>query len=263
MTNCKNCNTQFEGKHCPECGQKAKTGRITFAQVFKDFRQQVFHFEAGFLFTIKELLLRPGLSIREYLEGKRVRHIKPLKFALWATAISFVMFHFLGNDEVFIQNINNQHPESIKSPAVSEKLSAFLFANPSLIQLLIIPTIAFSSWLLFRKRGYNYAEHIVICAFLLGELSLFSLFTGLVVKVFAQHSLMLSILGILNFGVWFLYFGWAFGQIFQPGKKLWIWIKGGLAILLGYMILIILISLIIQVMVVLFRPQIEQWFGIY
>ncbi|MBK6997133.1 MAG: DUF3667 domain-containing protein [Lewinellaceae bacterium] len=262
MTVCKNCANAFEGKHCPECGQKAKTGRITFLQVFKEFRQHLIHFETGFLFTMKELMLRPGYTIREYLEGKRVKHIKPLKFALWATAISFVVLHFLGNDKLLLENIEHNGPNSIKSQAIVQKLSAWIFNNPSILQLFIIPTIAFSSWLFFRKKGYNYAEHIVISAYLLGELSLYSMFTAPFAKWYAQQPTTLFLLSILNFGVWFAYFGWAYAQIFQPGKKLGIWIKGGLTIFLGYVLLLLAMSLIIPVMLTFFKPQIEQWLSL-
>jgi len=39
-----------------------------------------------------------------------------------------------------------------------------------------LPFNAFASWLLFRKRGYNYAEHLVANTFLIGHLAFLGLF---------------------------------------------------------------------------------------
>ncbi len=36
MTVCKNCALEFEGKYCPECGQKASTKRFTTRILLKD-----------------------------------------------------------------------------------------------------------------------------------------------------------------------------------------------------------------------------------
>lgn len=36
------------------------------------------HVNKGFVYTIKELFTRPGQSIKEFIEGKRIKHYKPL-----------------------------------------------------------------------------------------------------------------------------------------------------------------------------------------
>ncbi|MCK6693727.1 MAG: DUF3667 domain-containing protein, partial [Thermoanaerobaculia bacterium] len=88
-----------------ECGQKAKTKRITTKTVWEEVRKSVIHYDQGFSYTVLQLLRRPGHAIREYLEGKRVNHIKPVKFLLWSTAINFLVFHLLGLDAEMINSI--------------------------------------------------------------------------------------------------------------------------------------------------------------
>ena len=260
MTTCKNCAFEFEGKFCPKCGQKAKTGRITIRQVINEARQHFIHFDQGFLYTIRELVTRPGHTIREYIEGKRVHHIKPVKFMFWATAINFLILHFVGLDQEIMQKIAAQQPvEHSKANMMSQKLGGFIFDHPSVLLFLMIPAIAFCSWLLFRRRGYNYAEHFVASAFLMGEISLASVFTIPVSKFLNSISSTTLPMTLFAVAIWVGYFGWTYGQLFPSKNRVWTWIKGGLAILLGYLLLILLIGMLTTAIIIFFRPQLQQW----
>ena len=90
-TICKNCEAEYQGRFCPNCGQKAKTKRITFRQVMSDLRDQFWHFDKGFLFTIIALVKQPGHTIRDYLAGKRVNYVKPMKYLFWMAAVSIIL----------------------------------------------------------------------------------------------------------------------------------------------------------------------------
>lgn len=256
---CKNCTNEFEGKFCPQCGQKAKTKRITTKQVFSEVRQRIFHYEQGFWYTSKQLLTRPGHSIREYLEGKRVKHIKPVKFMFWTSAISFLLFHLIGLDKEMAQKIAEQQGTS--SP-IGQQLSQKIFQtfsdHPAIMMFLMIPMIAFWSWLLFRRRGYNFAEHFVLNTFLMGDLSLASIATLPISKLLSSISTGTLLMTLFSLGIWVVYFSWAYAQFFQQ-RKIGVWLKGGLAILLGYLFMIILVSILTAVVVIFFRPQLEAW----
>jgi hypothetical protein len=262
-TICKNCSHEFEGKYCPSCGQKGKTGRITIRQVFKDIRNHFIHFEQGFLYTIKELLIRPGHTIREYIEGKRVRHIKPVRFMFWATAISFLVLHYLGFEEKLLQQIQARQGNPTNLPQqqhFAQKLSEMIMGHPSILMLSLLPGIGLCSWLLFRKRGYNYAEHFTIGAFLMGELSLFSVLTNLIFMYGAKFEItQMAVIGSLQWLVWAAYFAWAYRQISPEGKKVVTWIKGIGVLFLGYFVMIVVTMLGIATALTLFKPQIETW----
>jgi len=260
MTTCKNCAFELEGKFCPRCGQKAKTGRITIRHVFNEARQHFIHFDQGFLYTIRELITRPGHTIREYIEGKRVRHIKPVKFMFWSTAINFLVLHFFRLDQEIMQKIAAQQsaPHS-KASMMSQKLGGFIFDHPSVLLFLMIPAIAFCSWLLFRRRGYNYAEHFVAGAFMMGEISLASIFTLPVSKFLNNISTSTLPMTFFAVGIWVTYFGWTYDQLFPSENRLWTGVKGGLAILLGYLLLILMIGVLTTVIIIFFKPQLQQW----
>lgn len=260
MITCKNCNHAYEGKFCPECGQKAKTGRITMRQVLKDIRSHFINFDQGFLYTIKELATHPGHSIREYLEGKRVRHIKPLKFMFWATAISFLLSHYIGFQERLLQKIQENQVDKPQSQQFGRKITDLIMGYPSLLILSILPGIALCSWLFFRKKRYNYAEHFTINAFLLGEITLLSVIINILYLLWKDISLdQVAIIGTMQWLFWATYFGWAYGQLFNQEKKWVAWIKGIAVLFLGYVVLIILISIAAGIVLSLFKPQVEQW----
>jgi Protein of unknown function (DUF3667) len=51
------------------------------------------HLDKGILFTTKELFTRPGHSIREFLDGKRVRHFKPISMVIILAGIYGFLSH--------------------------------------------------------------------------------------------------------------------------------------------------------------------------
>ncbi|MDH6353963.1 hypothetical protein M2132_000283 [Dysgonomonas sp. PH5-45] len=79
---CKNCNSTIKGNYCQNCGQATKTDRINFHYLVHEIQHSIFHVDKGILFTIKELLLRPSITIKGYLEGKRVNLFKPFGFVV-------------------------------------------------------------------------------------------------------------------------------------------------------------------------------------
>jgi len=62
MNNCSNCNDALTGKYCSNCGQPVKVKRIDGHYIVHEI-EHVLHFERGILFTIKELLIRPGQNM--------------------------------------------------------------------------------------------------------------------------------------------------------------------------------------------------------
>lgn len=256
MAVCKNCAFEYTGKFCPECGQKAKTKRITTKTVWEEVRKSVIHYDQGFSYTVLQLLRRPGHAIREYLEGKRVNHIKPVKFLLWSTAINFLVFHLLGLDAEMINSIAAQQGQH----KVSSKFSQFIFDHPALLILLLIPHIALFSWLYFRKQAYNYAEHFVLNAYLMGMVSLFGLLSNPAMKLMgAAQSLFLIKLTLVTV-IWFGYLGLGYVQFFQPPDRKWLtWLKAALAVFSGYVLLIVIFSVLMAIAIVLFGPWLKPF----
>lgn len=89
---CKNCETQFSGKFCPECGQSVKDYDKPFSFIFFNFLGDFFAFDMRFFRSFTALLIKPGFLTKEYFEGRRVKYAPPFRIYIF---ISFILFLLL------------------------------------------------------------------------------------------------------------------------------------------------------------------------
>lgn len=182
MTTCKNCENTFEGKFCPNCSQKADTHRFTVKHLAHEFFHAFTHTDKGILFLMKELLTRPGQVIREYNAGKRKKYFNPITFLLIASALQLFamkkshMFEHYADSLASLtaqlaptKEVGAEMSESVKQQ--TEKPLAFTLENSKILTFLFIPVLGFFSWLMFRKRGANYAENLVLNVIISAQLS--------------------------------------------------------------------------------------------
>ena len=71
MNHCKNCGNALTGKFCTHCGQKAKVDRITFSYLWHELFHFISHIESGFLFTSLQMLKAPGITAKNFIDGKK------------------------------------------------------------------------------------------------------------------------------------------------------------------------------------------------
>ena len=163
-TTCKNCNQDFEGNFCPNCGQSAHTHEINLHFLWHDIQHGLFHFDNGLFYTLKELFTSPGYTIKEFIEGKRVKHFKPLSFLIILSTIYGLLMHYFELDETVNFTVKNKNDELYIFKQVIDWLSVhYAFTN-----LLLLPFLALSTFLAFKKEPYNYVQHLVLNAFLSG-----------------------------------------------------------------------------------------------
>lgn len=162
---CKNCEHIFQGNFCSNCGQKTNTVRLNWHYLQDELKYTFLHINKGFLYTAKQLFIRPGHTVREFLEGKRVQHYKPILFLFVLAGINGLLMHFFPAEE-FVYNTNptNQLAAS-KQIELTKKYMDFISKNYTLFELALLPIYAFCSWLAFKKFGYNYIENIIINCF--------------------------------------------------------------------------------------------------
>jgi hypothetical protein len=85
---CATCHTEYQGNYCPRCGQKAIVGRYSFKQAFLLFLDVWGLGNRGMFRTIRDLLLRPGYMIRDYLSGMQMAYFPPFKMFFLVIALS-------------------------------------------------------------------------------------------------------------------------------------------------------------------------------
>ena len=88
---CPTCSTHFEGNYCPRCGQSARIGRYSFKKAFLLFLDVWGLGNRGMFRTIRDLILRPGYMIRDYLQGMQMAYFPPFKLFFLLIALSLLV----------------------------------------------------------------------------------------------------------------------------------------------------------------------------
>jgi hypothetical protein len=85
---CLNCEAALTGPYCAQCGQDAHTQRFSWGYLLHEIPHSVWHVDKGLPYTIWEMLVRPGATMRRYLAGQRVRLFRPLALVLLVAGIA-------------------------------------------------------------------------------------------------------------------------------------------------------------------------------
>jgi hypothetical protein len=222
MNTCKNCSTSFETKYCPNCGVSVKVKRIDRTFVLHELEHGVLHFEKGFLYTTRELFLRPGHATRAFLEGNRLRHFKPIGYVIICSVIYSFINHRFGPKIVLTK------PDNYVA-----RIFMWIFEHYNYSNLIEIIFIALTLTWFFKKKGYNYFEYFVMLSYLTGFMMLFG---GLFIMLsYATGSEIFNSLFPL---IAFMYMTWGIGQFFAD-KKVSSYIKAFLAYLSGFFLFFI------------------------
>ncbi|MEN0005799.1 MAG: DUF3667 domain-containing protein [Bacteroidota bacterium] len=166
---CLNCGTPLKGKFCSNCGQKASTERITAASLGASALQSIVNLDKGFLFNLKQLTIAPGVTIREYLAGKRKAVFKPVQYAIIAvTLLTLADSFFVTTAPIEADSVENL----IKAPIFSELYQYGRFTMQNLKYLWILNVFFFALPTYWFFKQYNFTEHLAINAFVVGHAAL-------------------------------------------------------------------------------------------
>lgn len=153
---CKNCGQIFKGHFCNNCGQASETHKINAHFLWHDIQHGLLHFDAGIPYSLKQLFTRPGHSIREFIEGKRIRHFKPLSLVAVLGALYGFLYHYFHID-LFL----NSNDSTIDLNDYNEWMATHF----SWVTIATIPIYTFGTFIVFRKQGYNFFELFVLNTF--------------------------------------------------------------------------------------------------
>lgn len=231
QSTCSNCGATLhpEYKYCAGCGQSAHVHRLDLPHILHDMVHAVLHADTGIFHLTKAMLLAPGLVAKEYISGKRKKYFNPFNYLVITVAISAFLtayFHLMDAD------VRAQNP-----------VSAMVTRHINLIFFIGVPVSAFFTWLLFRGKGYNYAENLTFHAFLGGFRIVFFmlLYTPLIVFFREHYYTMLMI----YMAAWADFTTWAYYQFYE-GRLLVVVFKSILTLFLTQLTISLLILAVIK-----------------
>jgi hypothetical protein len=205
--------------------------------------QHLLHFEKGFLFTVKELLLRPGKSVRTFIHEDRSKYVKPVIFLIICSVIYTSITHFFHIEWSFF-NIDKINLPELRNEIRSKEIGSWTEGHLGYTNLIMGIFIGLWIKVFFKNHNYNLFEILVLLCFVLGEAILM---LGLVLSVARLfESATIGAIGALSY---FIYIIWAIGQFFGE-KKIINYIKSALTYFLGnmsYLVVLIVLAYFLKI----------------
>jgi len=117
--NCENCHRPVDGMYCSHCGQSIESTLKYFWLVILHLLDDVFSFDSRASRTLFPLAFKPGFLTNEYIAGRRVHYVPPLRLYLFVSISFFISLKFLtisegsgvlniGDVQSNLQQINQQ-----------------------------------------------------------------------------------------------------------------------------------------------------------
>ena len=173
MKKCANCGFESDGKYCPECGQEVAPKRMTVKLVFKDSTHKFYHLENPSINTIIQLIKRPGITARNYINGIRKSLVKPYKFFLSWQTIHVSCFHWLSKN--YFEYVNLTGNSDVQSKKGLTQTQNLINENIKYFDYLIPLFFALIFYLFYRKKtGINFAESLSVSFYWISITLIFS-----------------------------------------------------------------------------------------
>lgn len=233
---CKNCNTFFEGNFCNNCGQKSGVERFKITNLPGEFLHGFFHVHGGLIYTIKELFVRPGVTLRGYISGRRVDYFNPFTFLVLISIAGGFVYKWSGVPDHLNENF-----------LASGETVRFTGKYFSYRMLLTIPAYAIMCSIIYKSFKYNIAEHLIVNTFLISQSMVLMIFWMMISILLKPGNLGFEILFISAFSSFILYQVVVFFRIFNTGKYLLRWIKATAVVLIGLGLSFVLMNFLVKI----------------
>jgi hypothetical protein len=224
---CVNCSTEHNGNFCPNCGERSQVPKITFSSILNNAFATITNMDKGFLFNVKNLFLHPGQLISDYLRGKRKQIFNPISFLIISVTVYLVV------DSLVKVPVTGDKIES-EIYDVGYQSGRFIKLYFKYFWLLSIIWLSVSTRIFFGK--YNYAEHLALNSFVIGQATLVGIIGFLIFKVPILFNPF-----VYSMILWMLY------QIFKSKKKDWEALLVSFAAVLLFFVQLIVITILIGV----------------
>ena len=111
---CANCAAEVPGKFCGRCGQRLEHEIHSVWHFTQEATEDLTHADSRLWGTLFALLFKPGFLTREFLDGRRVRYLPPLRLYLVLSVLFFLVIGSSHGDPRAIQVTSNSHHPSVK-----------------------------------------------------------------------------------------------------------------------------------------------------
>jgi hypothetical protein len=121
--NCQNCDFEFKGHFCPNCGQEVAEFNRPFGFILYDFVGNFFAFDTRFFRTFKYLMIRPGFLTSEFFQGRRMRYSPPFRIFVFLSFVLFLLLQVITERSLDFEvspNTSESKKEALVNPVLDE-----------------------------------------------------------------------------------------------------------------------------------------------
>ena len=227
-------NETIENEEFREIDNRSVLERIDGKYIWNEI-SSVLNFDKGIFYTIKELFIRPGKTVREFLNYDMKRLIKPIIFVIFSSLFFIISQQIFGFQTGTV-------PDNIDSVGV-KKAFEWVGKNFGIVNIVLGFFIGFWIRLFYLKSKFNIYEIFILVFFTIGIGNLIFTIFGIIECGTGFDVINLAYLTAL------LYSAWAIGSFFNK-KSFWSYFKGLLAYIFGTTmgsLLIVLVGILIDV----------------
>ncbi|KQQ47506.1 hypothetical protein ASF61_02385 [Duganella sp. Leaf126] len=118
VRSCPNCEAEVSGHFCAHCGQETHLHHASTREFLHEFIGHYVALEGKLWATLRRLILRPGELTNEYMRGRRVRYVQPLRIYLTFSLIFFLLLKLGGGFDSSTEDQAHQAGEHSAAVAV-------------------------------------------------------------------------------------------------------------------------------------------------
>ncbi len=174
MEKCLNCGAESAGKYCPDCGQEIEFKRLEVKTIFHDVTHGILHWENSILKTFKQILLKPGDTVKYYISGQRKSVVKPFTYFIFIQTVYVLIFHWMSGQYFAFLNftINSAGTMQEKIIQMQHAINAYI----NYFNYFMPVFFALYFFLFYKKKtGINYAESIALSFYWIGTTLVFGI----------------------------------------------------------------------------------------
>ena len=119
---CLNCGSKLRGNYCHNCGQQAKHTNLTVKGFVMEYLYNAFMWDPKSLRSMWLLVSKPGLLTKEFLSGRYVSHVHPLKLNMFILLVFITIFLFFSGTEKINETMHAITEDEVVSPVVQMDL---------------------------------------------------------------------------------------------------------------------------------------------
>ena len=245
-SHCQNCGEPLSGPFCSNCGQHDIDYHRSLGPIIEDSLEGLLHFDGKFFRSVRWLFTRPGFLTKEFIAGKRVAYIHPLRLYIFASFLYFASQLLLPHnatqaeiaqaraDTAEDQKQKTEAADATKAPAkasmfttVMERIKnehheeltkEFDHLVPTTV-FFCLPFLAAALLLAYAKSGRVYVEHLIFALHVQAFYFLAKLASDIVQALIRLVSVPLADLAqvlFFLFGAWLVYR--AFRTVYGEGR---------------------------------------------